>query len=281
MDKSLENNLKPAQLILLNMLQDVDRICRKNGLNYWLDKGTLLGAIRHQGFIPWDDDVDIAMPREDYLKFISIAKDELDCGYEIENLSTNKECTVAWTKIRDKSTLLLEKGKKVEGGVFIDIFPVDNIKKFDLKFFAVKLLCKLMTHISWLKEDILYGGYSSKKNSSIKMLLSKVKAFSRNRVAYSVWKKACSTNRRTGNNKDKSFYTYGMEVKSMNKFSAEDIFPLKQVLFEKVSFNCPQNYHKHLVKLYGEKYTDLPSENERIPKHTMNIVFNVKKVEGT
>ena len=73
-----ECSLQEAQLRMLEMLCEIDRICKKYDIKYWLDAGTLLGAIRHKGFIPWDDDIDIGMIREDYRKFKSIVKGELD-----------------------------------------------------------------------------------------------------------------------------------------------------------------------------------------------------------
>ena len=72
-----ELNIRDAQIIMLNILKEIDKICKKHNLIYFLDGGTLLGAVRHKGFIPWDDDVDIGMRKEDYRKFLKIAQKEL------------------------------------------------------------------------------------------------------------------------------------------------------------------------------------------------------------
>ena len=77
----MESELKRAKAVMVRILKDVDILCSKHGINYWIDFGTLLGAVRHKGFIPWDDDIDITMPREDYNKFIGIALEELDQKY--------------------------------------------------------------------------------------------------------------------------------------------------------------------------------------------------------
>ena len=73
----MEASLKEAQELMTTILKDIDSICRKNNINYWIESGTLLGAVRHKGFIPWDDDIDIGMLREDYNKFLEIANKDL------------------------------------------------------------------------------------------------------------------------------------------------------------------------------------------------------------
>jgi lipopolysaccharide cholinephosphotransferase len=72
-----QNNIEEAQKVMLSLLEAFDLLCKKNRLAYWLDHGTLLGAVRHHGFIPWDDDLDVTMPRDDYEKFLEVAKQEL------------------------------------------------------------------------------------------------------------------------------------------------------------------------------------------------------------
>ena len=84
-----KKTLRKAQLIMLNELIELDRICKKNNINYWLDGGTFLGAVRHKGFIPWDDDVDVCMLEADYNKFLEKAVKELDSGYFIQTLKTD------------------------------------------------------------------------------------------------------------------------------------------------------------------------------------------------
>lgn len=123
--------LKKVQKIELEMLLEVDKICKKYSIQYTICGGTLLGAVRHQGFIPWDDDLDIDMMRPDYEKFLEIAEKELSSDYFIQNYKTDKYClNASFTKIRKNGTTLESIGQKHlyrHKGICIDIFPIDIV----------------------------------------------------------------------------------------------------------------------------------------------------------
>ncbi|MDZ5034932.1 LicD family protein, partial [Clostridium perfringens] len=137
-------SLKEAQLRMLEILIEVDRICKKHHINYWLDAGTLLGAIRHEGFIPWDDDLDIGMLRKDYNKFLQIVKNELNSNFIFQSPETDDLCQNAFAKIRDKNSEIRSKHNNERNlGVFIDIFPYDSFTKKNIyykKFFNAIIL---------------------------------------------------------------------------------------------------------------------------------------------
>ena len=119
-------NIKEMQKIELEMLLEVDRICKKFNIRYFLIAGTLLGAIRHKGFIPWDDDIDIIIPLNDYIKFCKVAEKELNKNYFLQNYKT--DFTAMWyTKIRKNNTTAIQanhKNKLHHQGIWIDIFPL-------------------------------------------------------------------------------------------------------------------------------------------------------------
>lgn len=141
-------DVRRLQLRLLDNLIDIDRVCRENNLTYYLLAGTMLGAVRHQGFIPWDDDLDIGMPRKDYDRFFEIAKQCLPEYLELKNYTSHPNYSWWFMKIEDKRTTLVEKKHfNYTGGVFIDIFPLDGVTKnvFSqrLHFERVKYINKL------------------------------------------------------------------------------------------------------------------------------------------
>ena len=123
--------LRKLQMTELEMLIEVDRICRKYNIQYFLDGGTLLGAIRHNGFIPWDDDADIIMLRGEYEKFCKACKKELDTErFFLQDYRTDKHYLWGFAKMRRNHTTFLREGQehvKCHTGVCIDIFYCDNI----------------------------------------------------------------------------------------------------------------------------------------------------------
>ncbi|SEK88910.1 LicD family protein [Ruminococcus albus] len=124
------DKLKQLQQVELGILRDVIEICNRHKLRYYMLGGTLLGAVRHKGFIPWDDDIDIGMPRPDYDKFIRIAAEELKSPYDIYTTNNGKgEYSYYYARVVNKKTRLLRKmsQKEVKIPVWIDVFPLDGV----------------------------------------------------------------------------------------------------------------------------------------------------------
>ena len=124
------HNIEDVQNKMLEILIEVDKVCKKHGIKYVLDSGTLLGAIRHKGFIPWDDDIDITMLREDYDKFVKVANSELSSPFYFEDSTMNKHFPNIFGKCFNMETLYLEKQTKhlkCPHGIWLDIFPCDNV----------------------------------------------------------------------------------------------------------------------------------------------------------
>ena len=103
------DELRKLQLVQKEILDEVVRICNKYNFTYFLSSGTLLGAVRHKGFIPWDDDVDISMFREDYMKFVDVVRNELGDKYAYMDYNVDKNYALCFSKILKKNTVLLEK----------------------------------------------------------------------------------------------------------------------------------------------------------------------------
>lgn len=123
-------DIRPLQLRILNILQAVDATCKEHGLNYYLWAGSMIGAIRHKGFIPWDDDLDIAMPRPDYDKLIAHSKEWLPDGIEMVCAENDNVYPLPFAKIQDGTTTLIERMHlKYLGGIYLDVFPIDGAPK--------------------------------------------------------------------------------------------------------------------------------------------------------
>lgn len=119
--------LRKVQLTQLEIAKEIKRVCEENGIGYFLCCGTFLGAVRHQGFIPWDDDLDMGMLREDYEKFLQIAPEKLDSRFCIQSWYTESNYALPFAKVRMRNTLYLEaKGTQLEeNGFYVDVFPFD------------------------------------------------------------------------------------------------------------------------------------------------------------
>lgn len=134
-DYFMSNNLDWVQFhndlvkLLMEMLKEYIRICDKYRLLYFMAGGSALGAVRHGGFIPWDDDIDVVMPRSDYMKFLNIAQDELKEPYFLQNYRTEPDFRLDYSKIRNTNTTFIETTAQrlhINHGVYLDIFPIDG-----------------------------------------------------------------------------------------------------------------------------------------------------------
>ena len=166
---------KKVWAVELDMLKHFIEICEKYNLKYFAASGTLIGAIRHKGFIPWDDDVDIIMPREDYKKFLDCAQNELSDNYFLQSNTTEKRYPTGHAQIRNINTACIRPGeynklKSSEGnhyGIFIDIFPYDGVPQNH------KLRKKQIKKVAFLKKICAMKVYPDSR-SKIKFVIKKI-----------------------------------------------------------------------------------------------------------
>ncbi len=140
----ISGNMKKVWAIELDLLRKFTEVCEKHGLNYFMDGGTLLGAVRHKGFIPWDDDADVIMPREDYDKLWLIASEEFRGPYFFQTTLSEEKFFRSHAQLRNSNTtgfVVEDQQKDINKGIFIDIFVLDNIpdNKWERKFFQKKI----------------------------------------------------------------------------------------------------------------------------------------------
>ena len=256
-DKTL---LRKTQLKLLGILVEVDRVCRENDIPYWLECGTLLGAVRHGGFIPWDDDIDIAMLRTDFDRFNKKAVGLLGENLFLQNVNTdqyyfqkNLPC-----KVRLNETFFEEKEyswlsdyhKKAHFGLFVDVFPIDSYSKN----FILRSFQRLFSKVIYAKTIAAYSRHSSYfKFASAKF--SKL-------IPWSVIEKCKSF--QIANCKG-DLLGFGIEVPlELGYITSNQVFPLKEIKFEGHVFFVPNDYNKVLETRYGQNYMTLPPKEQRV-----------------
>ena len=159
----MENNKRNLQLKILEMVKYLDQFCKENNIEYYIIYGSCLGAVRHKGFIPWDDDFDIGMTLENYNKFVDLCKTKLDTNkYFLQTLDTDPNYYLSFAKLRDINTTLIEeknKGISIQYGVYVDIFPIVGIPKnnFSRKMQAINRAFALSANINVINNKFLYS----------------------------------------------------------------------------------------------------------------------------
>ena len=235
----LRSDVAVAQKKMYEILQVFDKICKKYNLVYWLDFGTLLGAVRHKGFIPWDDDLDVSMPREDYEKFLKIAPKELPDKYFLQIQATDKYYQNFFAKIRDRNSTFIDaweerKNIKYHQGIYIDIFPVNFITN---NFFIVNLY-KSLAFIS----KLVHNRYV-KSISLVKPIVKLLNMFHTENGSLMV--------------------SGGENMHYVVPIEREKIFPLRYVEFEGDFFPAPKETDLYLKYFFGDSYMQIPPEEHQ------------------
>lgn len=251
--------LKEAQAIMLSILKEVDRICEKHGIKYFLEGGTLLGAIRHEGFIPWDDDLDISMLREDYERFIQVASKELSDEFFLQTMETDPYYNIYHIplKVRHNGSIFIEDQEdkeKYHNGIYIDIFPIDRVPESRLKYIFQSKLSKLLLtmKMSISTKDAYSLKFLGRTSMQLIGKLISGKVITRILTSTLKWNRESNSKR----------FTYGPELIWGNIYNEEDLFPLRKAKFEDSEFWIPNNAHAILTNYYGN-YMELPPEDKR------------------
>lgn len=256
-------NFERLKSIELSMLKEFIAICDKHKLRYFIVGGTLLGAIRHKGFIPWDDDIDVGMPRKDYNEFIKVAQNELSDGLFLQNGKTDTNFPLNFTKIRNSNTTFIESTMKnidMNHGVYIDIFPLDGYKK--------SIFRKVMRKIYNGKIGMVYG---DKPKQTIKRKIKN--------LLINIFNKDYRTAR---DKLDLLYSKYDFDkretvVNYCGSYGDREIVPRSifeedvKLSFEGLTVNAPKDYSKYLTLIYGN-YMELPPIEERVVRHTTEII---------
>lgn len=247
--------LRRQQERMLELLCEIDRICKKHGIRYWLSSGTLIGAVRHGGFIPWDDDLDIEMMREDYERLMDVLPTELPSTMALQYHRTDPTYFFFYAKVRDRRSLLSEGNNYdriwKEQGIYIDIFPLEY-----QPIFIHKISEKTVGHMYKIWRTC------TDDNLGIRKV---IRWFRFNyRIVFPMLRMLC---RMSGTD----VITSGMGIPYHNPRYAKDIFPLSTLKFEGIDFPVPRDYDHMLRLMYGN-YMQLPPE-ENITVHCAKLEF--------
>ncbi|MFW5720776.1 MAG: LicD family protein [Bacteroidota bacterium] len=250
--------LRKAQLRLLEMLVEVDKICKKHNITYWLDGGTALGAYRHNGFIPWDDDVDIAVMRKDYKKFLTILQQELPDNLTLQNHKNEKHFHLLYSRVVDKNSKI--EYDKISApfrdhfkykGLFLDIFYIDR----------GNLKIKRLIDFFYFTSFRIIRKHNKRGHNKVMRFIAQ--------IAWPVSTVMVSALRFFSFMfpSDKLIYGYGVPFNW--EFRRHEILPVKPITFEGVSVSGPNNPHAYLKRCFGN-YMEIPPIDQR-PTHAEKI----------
>ena len=253
------------QLNELELIVEVDRICRKYNINYSLDGGTLLGAVRHKGFVPWDEDADVIFTRHEYAKFYRACKKELKRNeFFLQEYRTDPYYRWGYAKLRHKDTEYVRSGQehlKYKTGICIDVFVVDNVPDN-------KIARSLFYIYNVLLRKILYSEIGKDKGNNILLrsiynLLYRVPrnvVFKmRNAVAYKCNKKDTKLVSHLLYPYPKKDCKYGMPAECFSEYI--------ELEFEGMKFKAIKDYDRYLTLLYGDYMTPPPEED----RNSLNV----------
>lgn len=258
--------LRKLQLTQKTILDEVVRVCEENDITYYLAYGTLLGAVRHKGFIPWDGDLDIWIKRDEYEKFVRIAPEKLLDGFCFINWDNQKEYGLCFGKVMKKGTVYTEQNAPDNNGwgIFIDIFPLDGIGE---KAFNNKAL----TNRYFLLKRMLLAkcGYRVAKTFKAKLVMGVVKMQSMLYTKASLIKKIKKEEERlslTGSEYLTTICGSAIGRTFTKKMKSEWFDSVVKLEFEGSMYSCPKNYKEVLTEEYGD-YMQLPPEEKRHDHH--------------
>ena len=262
-----DKTLNKLHKTLIELLDEFDKICKKHNLKYSLMSGTVLGAIRHSGFIPWDDDIDVGMLRSDYEKFLKIAHEELDSKYYLDCFEYNPKYHLGFAKIKKNNTIFDEESSHHldnHKGIFLDIFPIDNAYDNTKKSYLIAILIRTIVQTVYVKNKM-----SSLKDCRHKILSAILLLFP-HKTLLRLEKKLCMLNKNDNSKYIVSFLGIYKFKKELMK--REDFLPIKRIKFENKEYSVLNKPEVYLSNLYGD-YMKLPPKEKRVNHMPLTIDF--------
>ena len=263
-------DLRRVQLIQLDILLEFDRICRKYDIKYNIAFGTLLGALRHKGFVPWDDDVDVNMPVEEYLRFREIVKTDLNKNkFYFRDQTIEEDCNITYAHLKMNGTVYTKKGRsrfKYHPGVFLDIVPLFNGAPWFWLHWLHTRICWFFRTACWA-----YVGADSEKKPGKRRYYQRLAMIGNKRAYKWFWRFATlfpkSDRMAFFNGMDRSPYNVGF----VKRVGYDKMIEME---FEGYKFFGPSNYEESIWYAYGEDWSMYPPVAKRLPKNNVLIKLN-------
>lgn len=261
-------DLYKLHILQIHILNVFKEICRKYDLKYWVDGGTALGAVRHKGFIPWDDDVDVSMPREDYEKFKKVSRKILSSNEMfLQDYTTEPKIPFNYMKIRLDNTIFVEycnRNVDMHKGIYIDIFPYDKLPQNDNERHKLFLKARLYEAFWVLRQT------PDRSHPPIN-IKDKIMAIIRHLVHYlsKIIPISIIQNRLINlmiKYKDLNEFYFGYVCSPRlehTNWIYDDFFPTKEMDFENIKVAVPSNIHIFLLRFFGN-YMELPPVDKRV-----------------
>lgn len=278
----ITRQMKEVWAVELDLLSEFQRVCKKNNLTYFADSGTLIGAIRHKGFIPWDDDIDLVMPRDDYNKLQSIASKEFIFPYFWQDAYSEEDIYLrAHSQLRNSNTTAIIEGDEnlnINKGIFIDIFPIDvipepNSIKFKSYISKIKLAWRLLCDIEYNSQKHTVKGKAFHFFASV--IVNKYNFKSR----FKQYERLCSKY----NSTDNEYVSYIAYSKGKRKhlWKRSWFKNSESVKFEFTEINVPVGYDERLRTEYGDymKPSEAPTAHGDVCFDTNSSYKEVEKSE--
>lgn len=271
--------LKRIQEVELEILKDFMDICDRHGLDYFGIAGTGIGALRHHGFIPWDDDIDVAMPRDDFEKLLPLVEKEMGDKYLIMNAERYPNYPLMTTRMTMRGTKFKEEAlKNIDAplGIFLDLYPLDKVSDNPKE-------ARRQARDAWFWSKILilrsipfpmlgFSGWKAKIIHAICGLTHLVLSILHVPKTW-IYKKAYEAETRSNHyTKTKNLDFFCDTTPYMNLYAVKDIYPLRKLPFEDVELNFPHNLHNNLTGMYGD-YMQLPPEEKRKNHYPYELEF--------
>lgn len=265
-----ELNLREIQLCLLDMLTAFSNFCEKHNLRYYISGGTLLGAARHNGFIPWDDDIDVNMPRPDYERLLNLAKN----GIEKYQVYESPKCYISYAKMFDPDTVMLNEYEGVSGkkassyyeSVFMDICPLDGLPKNELLF---KIHSGAYQILAGMRGTLFHGFFGSTKAKKVFRIITYPLATVLGADRLEQMEKHLATKYKY----EDSDYIGAIVTKNRMKdrLLKSEYEPRIKISFENREFYATQMYMKHLHILYGKDCMQIPKKEDQKSVHICRV----------